>query len=88
MDRSALRQALGELLEDQTDVPAADLGDDQDLREGLGVDSVDMINLVLAVENRFDVRIESEELRPIRRVGQLLDLLQAKLAAKPGSAAA
>ena len=58
--------------------------DDQDLRETLGLDSVDVVGLVMRIEREFRIRLASEELAQVKRVGDLLDLLDAKIAARPG----
>ncbi len=82
MDREALRATLVTLLEDEMG-ESYDLADDaSDLREGLGLDSVDVVGLVMRVERQFRIRLAMEELMEVRRLGQLLDLIQGKLAAK------
>lgn len=81
MTRDALRQALAELVEQETGTKPGQLTDDTVLTEGLGMDSIDLIGLVVQVENRFKVKIATEELRKIAHVGELLNLLEAKLAA-------
>jgi acyl carrier protein len=53
-----------------------------DLREGLGLDSVDVVGLVMRVEHQFHIRLAMEEFMEVRRVGQLLDLVQVKLRAE------
>jgi acyl carrier protein len=55
--------------------------DDQDLRETMGLDSVDVVGLVMRIEREFRVRLSTEELATVKRVGDLLDLMEAKLAA-------
>jgi len=81
MDRAALRQVLVEILEEdkgeKVETPADDIG----LRDGLGLDSVDVVSLVMHIESRFRIRLPSEELEKLQRVGDLLDLLERKLAA-------
>ena len=81
MDRDQLRTTLAELLEAETGNPITTLDDGADLKESLGLDSVDLIGLVLQVENRLGLRIETEELMAVRTVGGLLDLLGSKAAA-------
>ncbi len=81
MNRDALRQALSELVEQETGVKPGPLTDETVLTEGLGMDSIDLIGLVVQVENRFKVKISTEELRKIAHVGELLNLLESKLAA-------
>lgn len=85
MDREALRATLVTLLEEEMG-ESYDLADDaSDLREGLGLDSVDVVGLVMRVERQFRIRLAMEELMEVRQLGQLLDLIQGKLAAKDGA---
>ncbi|MCS7045505.1 MAG: acyl carrier protein [Gemmataceae bacterium] len=86
MDRELLRKELLRLLENETGVPRAELPDHLGLREDLGLDSVDLVSLVMQVECQFRVRLAAEELTALKTVGDLLTLMQAKLA--PASAAA
>ena len=79
--RETLRSTLVNLLEEEMGEPYPALDDEQEIREGLGLDSVDVVGLVMRIEQSFRVRPSSEELAEVRRVGDLLDLLEAKLAA-------
>lgn len=88
MDRNQLRQTLLEILEEETWEKFDNLADDVQLREGLNLDSIDMASVVLEIQHRLDVEIVSDELEKVERVGDLLDLLQAKLGHPPQSRAA
>jgi acyl carrier protein len=82
MDRESLRATLVTLLEDEMG-ESYDLTDEAtDLREGLGLDSVDVVGLVMRVERHFRIRLAMEELMEVKQLGQLLDLIQGKLAAR------
>ncbi len=50
------------------------------LREGLGLDSVDVVSIVSQIERRFHIRLTHQELEKLVTVADVLDLLQAKLA--------
>jgi acyl carrier protein len=54
----------------------------------LNLDSLDMAGLVLHIESRFGIQIETELLEGIATVGDLLNMLQAKIAAKASRQAA
>jgi acyl carrier protein len=54
----------------------------------LSLDSLDMAGLVLHIESPFGIQIETELLDGIQSVGDLLDVLQSKLAAKSARKAA
>ena len=79
MNRTALRQALAAQLHEDTGKMFARLDDDLSLYDGLGLDSVDVITLVLNIETRFGVDLTSRELEKVVKVGDLLDLLSVKL---------
>jgi acyl carrier protein len=81
--REKLRTTLMNLLEQEMGEPCPKLSDEQDLRESLNLDSVDVVGLVMRIEHKYRVRLTTEELAEIRRVGDLLDLMEAKLAAAP-----
>ena len=53
--------------------PEANFADDLD------ADSLDLVELVMALEDEFDVSIEEEELEGIATVGQAADLVRSKL---------
>lgn len=54
-------------------VPEAKFGDDLD------ADSLDLVELVMALEEEFDVTVPEEELEGISTVGQAYDLVVGKL---------
>ncbi len=88
MDRESIRQTLHAYLEDDLGETIESLGDEVAIREGLGLDSVDVVGLVMQAERQFRVRLATEELAEIATVGDMLDLLQAKIAATPAGPAA
>jgi len=88
MDRKELSAIVLELLEKETGETYPALEDSTSLREGLNLDSLDMAGLVLHIESRFGIQIESELLEGINTVGDMLTMLQTKLAAKTSKLAA
>ena len=80
--RETLRTTLLNLLEEEMGQSYPLPADDQDLRESLGLDSVDVVGLVMRIERQFRVRLATEELAAVKSVGDLLDLMETKLAAR------
>ncbi len=78
--RETLRSTLVNLLEEEMGESFSLPQDDQDLRETLGLDSVDLVGLVMRIEREYHVRLAPEELAKVKQVGDLLDLMEAKLA--------
>jgi acyl carrier protein len=54
-------------------VPEARFGDDLD------ADSLDLVELVMALEEIFDITVDESELEGIETVGQAYDLIAAKV---------
>lgn len=77
--RDEIRATLMKLFEAETGEPVASLTDDQNLGEQLGLDSVDMVSLIMQLERHFKIRLSHEELLHATEVGRLIDLVQQKL---------
>jgi acyl carrier protein len=82
-DRETLRRTLIELLEADTGEQYADLQESANLRDGLGLDSVDVVSVVSQIERQFRIRLTHEELEKLVTVRDVLDLVQAKIDAIP-----
>ena len=82
MERTQLSTVVLELLEKETGETYPAVEESTTLREGLNLDSLDMAGLVLHIESHFSIQIESELLDGIQSVGDLLDVLETKIAVK------
>ena len=54
---------------------------DASFAEDLDADSLDLAELVMALEDEFDITVEEEELADIATVGQAIDMVTGKLGA-------
>ncbi|HEX3842603.1 MAG TPA: acyl carrier protein [Acidimicrobiales bacterium] len=60
-------------------VPADKVTTEARFAEDLDADSLDLVELVMALEEAFDVSVEETELEGIETIGQAYDLITAKL---------
>jgi acyl carrier protein len=60
-------------------VPADKVTKEARFAEDLDADSLDLVELVMALEESFDVTVEESELEGIETIGQAFDLITAKL---------
>ena len=88
IDRAMIRGTLIELLEADTGENFRDLKDTDNLREGLGLDSVDLVSVISQVERKFHIRLSQDELMQFATVGDVLNLLEMKINAVPPQQAA
>ena len=81
MNRTELSAEVLQLLEKETGETYSGIEESTTLREGLNLDSLDMAGLMLHVESRFGIQIETELLENIVTVKDMLDVLEKKIAA-------
>ena len=84
MDRTEIRNVLAEAFEvaKEEDVDPSTIGDDVKLRDDLGVDSLDVMEVIFEIEDRLKVSIEEQDMAGIETVGQVIDMCEKKLAEK------
>ena len=56
--------------------------------EELGIDSMDAVEVLFALENEFDITIPDEEAKAVRSIQQMVDGVDKLVAAKSSDAAA
>ena len=73
-------EKLKELISEQMGVEASDITMESNFEEDLGVDSLDIVELSMALEQEFDIgEMSEEDLATIKTVGDLVGYLQKQL---------
>ena len=79
MDRGEISSRLSGVLVSELGLDADKINDDAHFEEDLDVDSLGVVELLMALEDEFDVKIPDEEAESIVTVGQAVDLVTKKL---------
>lgn len=79
MDRSEVGERLRATLVSELGLDASKLTDEASFEEDLEVDSLGVVELLMALEDEFDVKIPDEEAENIQTVGQAIDMVHGKL---------
>jgi acyl carrier protein len=87
MDRAALLKSLVDILERSVGEPVAAVNESMRLQDDLGLDSIDVVSMAIEVQSEFNIDLKTEELKQLVVVKDLLDLMQAKIAANQTRAA-
>jgi len=82
MDRTEVFSILQSAAAETLSVDPADVTEAARFKEDLGADSLDLVEFVMALEERLDISVPEEDLDGVTTVGQALDLCLNKLAAK------
>ena len=79
MERGEIAQRMNKLLVSELGLDESKLTDDANFEEDLEVDSLGVVELLMALEDEFGVKIPDEEAENIHTVGQAVDLVHGKL---------
>jgi acyl carrier protein len=76
-----IRDGLAEILEEVAGVQPDDVTEDKTFTDDLDVDSLSMVEIALAAEERFGVKIPDDELANLKTVGDAVSFIQKAKAA-------
>ena len=71
-------EKMTEIIADQLSVDADTITEASKFKEDLGADSLDLFELVMALEDEYSVEIPAEDLEKLTSVGEVMDYLKAK----------
>lgn len=69
-------EKVKEIIEEQLNVEGVELKEETRFKEDLDADSLDLFEMVMAIEEEYGVEIPSEELSNLLTVGAVVEYLQ------------
>ncbi len=66
------------IIQEQLNLDGVDITESSSFKDDLGADSLDLFELVMALEEEFGTEIPSEDLEKIATVGDVIEYLKAK----------
>ena len=70
-------ERIKELVAENLGVDEADITETSSFKEDLGADSLDLFEMVMALEEEYGVEIPSEDLEQINTIGDVVKYLEA-----------
>ncbi len=74
-----IRAGLAAILEEVADVAADDVTDDKSFTDDLDVDSLSMVEVAMAAEEKFGVKIPDDELPKLKTVGDAVRYIESNV---------
>jgi acyl carrier protein len=81
VEREAIADRLSGVLVSELGLDESKINEDAHFEEDLDVDSLGVVELLMALEDEFGVKIPDEDAESIMTVGQAIDLVHTKLGA-------
>ena len=76
-----IRSELAEIVNEVTGIPVEDVQLDKSFTDDLDVDSLSMVEVVVAAEEKFDVRIPDDAVKDLKTVGDAVSYIEKAQAA-------
>lgn len=67
------------ILSEQFDVEEDSITADSDIANDLGADSLDVVDLLMSIEDEFEIEIPDDEVENIKTVGQLVNYIESSI---------
>ncbi len=77
MERDKVVEEVRSILVEQLGVDASEVTEEASFQEDLNADSLDLVELIMEMEDRFKVKIPDEEAEGITTVGKAVDYVMA-----------
>ena len=68
-----------DLLQEKTGIAPEQLTENASLHNELSIDSLDIVEVVLELEKKFNIKVEDEDAERISSVGDLINMVLSKL---------
>lgn len=72
-------EKIKKMLADQLDANADDMTMDTRIGDDLGADSLDVVELLMAIEEEFEVEIPDDEIENLKTIGDVTDYIQSHM---------
>ena len=69
-------ETVRKVLAEQLEVDESTITPDTDIIEDLGADSLDLVELVMSLEERYDIVLTDDKTAHVRTVGQVVKMLE------------
>ncbi|MCD4676481.1 MAG: acyl carrier protein [Desulfobacula sp.] len=70
-----LKKKIIKIIAKELAVPRRSIKEDTSIQEDLGADSLDVINIVMEIENKFNIEIDEDALTEFNTVGDIVKRL-------------
>ena len=67
---------IKKILADTLDVNEDEISADTNIATDLGADSLDVVEILMSIEDEFDIEIPDSEIENIRTVGELVEYIE------------
>lgn len=83
MTRTEIEEKVKTFLLDDMEIDEDKLYDDSRLKEDMGIDSLDFVDIVVIVDKYFGFKIQPDEMEGVKTLRQFVDYIEGKVKDTP-----
>ncbi len=76
LSQQEILAGLAEIVNEVAGIPAGDVQMDKSFTDDLDIDSLSMVEVVVAAEEKFDVRIPDDDVKNLKTVGDAVTYIE------------
>jgi len=80
MDIKEIQETVKEFLVEELEIDENKIYEDSRLKEDMGIDSLEVVDVVVLVDQKFGVRMKNEDFKVVKTYGQFCSFIAEKLA--------
>lgn len=79
MDRKQIEDEVKDFLIEDLEIDEEKIYPEANLKEDVGIDSLDFVDIVVIVEKRFGFKIKPEEMDKVKTLNEFYDYIESKV---------
>jgi acyl carrier protein len=79
MTKEEIKEIVINFLVEELEIEENKINNDASLKDDLGIDSLDFVDIVVIVERNFGFKIKPEEMTDVRTLSQFYDYIESKV---------
>ena len=79
MSRQEIEEKVRNFLIEDLEIDEEKIADDALLKDDMGIDSLDFVDIAVIVERKFGIKIKAEEMTSVRTLGDFYNYVDSRL---------
>lgn len=79
MERNKIKAVVTDFLVDEFEIQSDLISDDAHLMDDLGLESLDLVDIVVIIEKEFGFKVKPEEMKNVRVLGDLYNYIETRM---------
>ncbi|MEI8068036.1 MAG: acyl carrier protein [Candidatus Shapirobacteria bacterium] len=79
MTKERIFEKVAKIIKDQLSISGEEIKEESNLIEDLAADSLDVVEIIMAIEEDFDIEIPDKDAEEIKTIGQIIEYIEKKV---------